>query len=286
MENFKKSRTYSFIIIAFIYILAFIVGWITFVYTPGYGDIIRLFFADFAATVVIWLFGVYFKNSSVYDPYWSVAPIAIITPLVFYYEAFDVPTLLMLIAVWVWGVRLTLNWAYTFEDLTIQDWRYEKLKNETGKLWHFINFTGINLMPTVIVFLAMIPAFKLMTFHQDANLWTYAGFALSLFAAGLQYFSDKQAHRFRKENPGKVCTKGLWKYSRHPNYLGEILMWWGVYLILLSVAPQEWLTLVGALANTFLFVFISIPLMEKRQLENKQEYVVYKEKTGRLFPGF
>jgi len=220
-----------------------------------------------------------------YDPYWSVAPPVILTPLAYYYGAFDIPTILMLIAVWVWGIRLTVNWAYTFENLAIQDWRYDKYKNESGKLWPVVNFVGINLMPTVIVFLAMIPAFRLMTLQKEANIVTYLAFTICLFATMLQYISDKQAHHFRKLNPGKVCNVGLWKYSRHPNYLGEILMWWGVYFILLSVAPQEWGTFIGALVNTLLFVFISIPLMEKRQLANKPEYADYKKKTSTLIPG-
>jgi len=285
MDNIRKSRTLSFIVITIVYLLAIIGGVITFILFDGTSDIIRLFWADFAGTVIVCLFGMLFKNSSMYDPYWSVAPPVILTPLAYYYGAFDIPTILMLIAVWVWGIRLTVNWAYTFENLAIQDWRYDKYKNESGKLWPVVNFVGINLMPTVIVFLAMIPAFRLMTLQKEANMATYLAFTLCLFAAVLQYISDKQAHHFRKLNPGKVCNIGLWKHSRHPNYLGEILMWWGVYFILLSVAPQEWGTFIGALANTLLFVFISIPLMEKRQLVNKPEYADYKKKTSSLIPG-
>jgi len=286
MEKLKRSKSLSIVIIALVYILAFIVGMAAFKFTAAYGNITRLFFADFAGTVVVWLCGLILKNSSVYDPYWSVAPLAILTPLAFYYNVFNTPTLLVLLAVWVWGIRLTVNWAYAFDDLTIQDWRYDKIREESKQLWHLLNFTSIHLIPTVIVFLAMIPAFKLMSLHADANIWTYCATLLCLFAAGLQYFSDKQAHSFRRMNPGKVCNRGLWKYSRHPNYLGEILMWWGVYFILISVAPQEWLTFIGAFVNTLLFVFISIPLMEKRQLTNKPEYAAYKKSTGMLFPGF
>jgi len=285
MNSVRESRALSFLVIICVYIVAAIGGLFTFWWFEGSNDILRLFWADFVGTVIVWLFGVLFKNSSMYDPYWSVAPPVILTPLAFYYNAFDIPTLLMLASVWIWAIRLTINWAYTFENLAIQDWRYDKYKNESGKLWPVVNFVGINLMPTVIVFLVMIPAFKLMTLHTEANIGTWLAFLLCLGAAILQYVSDKQAHRFRKQNPGKVCNVGLWKYSRHPNYLGEICMWWGIYFILLSVAPQEWGTIIGAVANTVLFVFISIPLMEKRQLANKPEYAEYKKNTSSLIPG-
>lgn len=286
MTAIKQSRSASFLIITLIYLAAIGIGGIVFLKTTEYGMIERLFLADFWATVFVWFFGVLFKNSSVYDPYWSVAPPVMLTGYAMYCNSFEMPVILLLIGVWVWAIRLTLNWAYTFDNLTIQDWRYDKYKNDFPRLWPIVNFFGINLMPTLVVFLAMIPGFRLIELNiADATLWTYAGCLLCLLSALLQWVSDTQAHRFRKTHKGQVCNVGLWKYSRHPNYVGEILMWWGVYFMLLSVAPEEWRTLVGAVVNTSLFVFISIPLMEKRQLANKPDYAAYKKKTGMLFPG-
>jgi steroid 5-alpha reductase family enzyme len=92
-------------------------------------------------------------------------------------------------------------------------------------------------------------------------------------------------HRFRRQaSPEEICTRGLWRYSRHPNYLGEILMWWGVFLMLYSVDVSYWRTGIGAFANTLLFLFISIPLMEKRQLSNKPGYEAYLRETSMLIP--
>lgn len=283
MGTMKKSRAFSFLVILVVYVLAAFVGIWVFRLMPTGNDVLNLFAADAAATVFVWIFSMLFKNSSIYDPYWSVAPLVILPLLAYHYGAFDMPTILMLAGVGVWGIRLTVNWAVTFDDLTIQDWRYDKLKNESNKyLWPLVSFMSVHFIPTVVVFLAMIPAFKLMTLHADANVFTYVAFALTLIAAGLQFFSDRQAHAFRKANPGKVCNTGLWKYSRHPNYLGEVTMWWGVYFILLSVAPSLWWTGIGAVANTCLFAFISIPMMEKRQLANKPGYAEYVKNTSRL----
>lgn len=198
------------------------------------------------------------------------------------------PVIVMLVAVWYWAIRLTGNWAYTFPNLNKQDWRYDMYKEKFPRLWHVVNFTGINLMPTVVVFLAMIPGFLLIDMSElQPNLFTWAGFAVCVSAATLQLISDSQAHNFRKEHRGEVCTVGLWSVSRHPNYLGEILMWWGVYLIYLTghsgfSMMEIILPAVGALANTCLFLFISIPMMEKRQLANKPAYAEYRRKVRTL----
>ncbi|MCD8167508.1 MAG: DUF1295 domain-containing protein [Bacteroides sp.] len=281
-----KSRKWGFIMIFFTYLFAIMVGVLTFYRTdPAQPILLRLFCADFVATVFVWLIGAIFRNSSVYDPYWSVAPPVIFTIMAIRWEAFDIPSILLLVAVWYWGIRLTINWAITFKNLKTQDWRYDKYKNQFPRIWQLVNFTGINLMPTLIVFLAMIPGIYLMQLSAEPTFFTYIGFLVCIGAATLQLIADRQIHAFRRNNPGKVCNAGVWSISRHPNYVGEIAMWWGVFIMLISVGGNEYLwTGTGALVNTLLFVFISIPLMEKRQLQNKPEYAIYRKKTGMLFP--
>lgn len=285
MGKVRSSRPISFFIITLIYVAAFAAGLWSFLVMDEVMMLLRLFIADFVATVFVWFWGVIFKNSSVYDPYWSVAPPVMLTCYAIYCGTSSLPVVLLLVAVWYWAIRLTGNWAYTFPNLEKQDWRYDMYKDKFPRLWHVVNFTGINLMPTVVVFLAMIPGFLLIdlsaTASMQCNLFSWVGFVLCVAAATLQLVSDTQAHRFRRNHRGEVCTIGLWSRSRHPNYLGEILMWWGVYLIYLTAIgeSQSWQQIVipaaGALANTCLFVFISIPMMEKRQLANKPAYAEY-----------
>ena len=288
----KSSRQCSFIIITLIYLAATLLGIWVFASLDDNHFLLRLFAADFAATVFVWLWGVIFSNSSVYDPYWSVAPPLMLSGYAIYCGASSWPVVLMLIAVWYWAIRLTGNWAYTFPDLNKQDWRYDMYKEKFPRLWHVVNFTGINLMPTIVVFLAMVPGFLLIeqtaSSFLQSNLWTWSGFIVCIGAATLQLVSDTQAHRFRKAHRGEVCTIGLWSRSRHPNYLGEILMWWGVYMMYLTVGAGFQscggilLPAIGALANTCLFVFISIPMMEKRQIANKPGYSAYKKNVRML----
>ncbi len=292
MEKLKSSRKWSFVLITLIYLVAAILGVWVFLAIKDSHFLLRLFAADFAATVFVWLWGVIFSNSSVYDPYWSVAPPLMLTGYAIYCGTSSLAVVLMLIAVWYWAIRLTGNWVCTFPDLNKQDWRYDMYKEKFPRLWHLVNFTGINLMPTIVVFLAMIPGFLLIdqtaSSAAQSGLWAWSGFIVCICAATLQLVSDTQAHRFRKIHRGEVCTVGLWSRSRHPNYLGEILMWWGVYMIYLTVGSGcESLSAVllpatGALANTCLFVFISIPMMEKRQTANKPGYAAYKKNVRML----
>lgn len=292
IESLKASRSWSFAIIAAIYLIATVLGVWAFLALDDMAVLLRLFIADFVATVFVWLWGVIFSNSSVYDPYWSVAPPLMLTGYAIYCGASSFPVVLMLVAVWYWAVRLTGNWAYTFPNLNKQDWRYDMYKEKFPRLWHIVNFTGINLMPTIVVFLAMVPGFLLIGVSAavpvHADIMTWLGFFVCIAAATLQLVADTQAHRFRSNHRGEVCMTGLWSISRHPNYLGEILIWWGMYIIYLTVAAGDssWemllLPAAGALANTCLFVFISIPMMERRQIANKPGYSEYRKKVRML----
>ena len=290
--SIKESRGLSFVMITAVYALAFVVGLLVYKGLDGSGChyLWQLFAADAAATVVVWFFGLVFRNVSVYDPYWSVAPPVLFTLWACHCNSWTSATVLLLIAVWYWGIRLTGNWAYTFKNLNSEDWRYTKYRTEQHPaVFQLINFFGLNMMPTVIVFLVMIPGFFVIEAAMPANGVTVIGFLLCISAATLQLVSDTQRHRFAKEHKGQICEAGLWKYARHPNYAGEILMWWGVWVMYLSLClgneaalTLQGVCIVGAILNTCLFRFISVPLMEKRQLQNKPGYAEYQERT-RMF---
>ncbi len=99
-----------------------------------------------------------------------------------------------------------------------------------------------------------------------------------LSSATIQLIADTQIHRFRAAHPGEPCTAGLWKHGRHPNYFGEVQFWWGIWLMYASLNGLDWLVL-SPIAMTALFLFISIPMMEKRQLARKPAYAAYRKNT-------
>ena len=281
MDLIKESKTLSILLIASIYIMAAALGLGVYMLMP-FPFWAKLLIADAVCTVFVFIFSMIFKNASVYDPYWSVQPIVIV---VFFAcgHMITLPSLLILISIIYWGIRLTGNWAYTFGGLKHQDWRYTKFENESGKIYPLINLAGIHLMPTLIVYLCTLPAVFVIRNELSANAGSVIGMAVCIGAATLQLFSDVQMQRYRKSGENGLIRTGLWKYARHPNYLGEILMWWGVGIQAVSVMPDHWYLLAGALANTIMFFTVSIPLADKRQSQ-KPGYAEYKAATRSLLP--
>lgn len=275
------SRGKSFIILFFIYAFASAAGIIVYRLLP-FSFWLDLLIADVAATVFVYIFSVIFRNSSVYDPYWSVQPLVILG----YASAvnpMNMARFLMLLAVAIWGIRLTANWAYTFHGMAYQDWRYTGYEQKLGRLYQPVNFLGIHLMPTLIVYGCTLPAVFVFEYDTHAGFWNFVLFFMSAGAVLMQGLADKEMHAFRK-NPDDVFNRhGLWKYSRHPNYLGEILMWWGIGLSAYIMMPERPYLLAGALANTIMFLFVSVPLADGKQSQ-KPGFPEYKASTHMLLP--
>ena len=281
MNSLKKSRGASFAAVAVVYIAATLTGIIT--YRALSFDLwLNLLIADVVATVVTFIFSLIFDNASVYDPYWSVQPPVILTAFALGRELTALGVLLLL-AVWIWGIRLTANWAYTFGGLMHQDWRYTMLKEKTGVFYPIINFVGIHLVPTIVVYLCILPAVIAIESRAELNPVSVAFIIFSLLATVMQGISDCQMHKYRKNRTTPFVRIGLWKYSRHPNYLGEILMWWGIGLACVFSMTDRWYLALGAFANTALFTFVSIPMAEKRQ-SRKDGFDEYKRETRALLP--
>lgn len=281
MEKIKNSRAKSFILMALIYLVAIIAGILVYEVLP-FNAYISLLIADVVATAVTYLYSVIFDNASVYDPYWSVAPIVIVLYLVSSYGLNTLSTLI-LIAVLFWGIRLTANWAYTFKGLSHQDWRYTMIQKKTGKIYQLVNFVGIHLVPTLVVYCCVVPVVYAFENNLSANFGSIYFFIMAIIAVVIQGTADIQMHKYRKNKKTPFIRTGLWKNARHPNYLGEILMWWSVALMVVCAQPSAWVLIAGAAANTLLFVFISIPMADARQAK-KEGYDEYKRETRALLP--
>lgn len=278
------SKWCSIALIAAIYTLAGIAGAVLFMQLTlhAVSPVLALLCADVLATVVVWLFGLLYENVSVYDPYWSVFPPVVFLIWAFYTDTWSLPVVLLLIASWYWGWRLTRNWIITFKGIAHEDWRYTRYRNNLHPvLFHLTNLFGLNMVPTLVVFAAMLPGLQLYETQANANWLTWIGFIVCLSSATIQLIADKQIHDFRAANPGKYCNVGLWKHGRHPNYFGEIQFWWGIWIMYASGCGFDWYIL-GPVAMTALFLGISIPMMERRQLQNKPGYAEYRRQTRML----
>lgn len=277
----KQSRALSFIAVAIIYVICTLVGLGQYGYLP-FSTPINLLIADTVATIVCFIFSLIFKNSSVYDPYWSVAPIVIVIGYAIA-NGLNALGIVLLVAVCYWGIRLTANWAYTFKGLTHQDWRYTMLCEKTGKFYPIINFIGIHYVPTLVVYGCILPAVMVIENKPDINALSIIFACVSVAAATMQGVADIQMHKYRKNKTTSFIRNGLWRNSRHPNYLGEILMWWGIGLSAVCAMPNMWYLIFGAVANTVLFLSVSIPMADGRQ-SRKEGFAQYKAETRMLLP--
>lgn len=281
-----QNRAFGFAVVAAVYAVAAAGGILSYIYIPL--DMwLGLLVSDAIATVITFIFSVIFKNSSVYDPYWSVQPMVICAAFAIVSArenaALGATQILLLVVIAVWGLRLTANWAYTFKGLACQDWRYTMLKETTGKFYPIINFVGIHMVPTLIVYGCTLPAVYVIMSPPSFNPWSAVFCALSLAAVAWQGTADCLMHKFKKDGNGGFIRTGIWKYSRHPNYLGEIVMWWGVALACVCAMPDKWYLIAGAFANTLLFLFVSIPLADRHQ-SRKEGFEEYRAQTRMLLP--
>lgn len=271
-------------IIAFSYLLAVMLGLEVYSRIDG-SMFIKLFAADAAATLLIWVISLLCRNASVYDPYWSVQPLVILGLLLIGSRTSPAAvSFYVLIA--VWGIRLTANWVRTFKGLGSQDWRYDMIKERSGQLFPLASLIGIQMMPTIIVFGCILPG--IVVIAEGASFSLMAAVGLGAIATGimLETIADLQMHAFRKEtrDRSKIIRIGLWKHSRHPNYLGEIMVWWGAYIFMLASHPQRWPLVSGTLANTALFLFISVPMAERQLAKYKSGFTEYREETRMFLP--
>lgn len=246
--------------------------------------------ADLAATLAVFAFSFAFRNSSFYDAYWSVAPIPI--ALYWWVSAPDpsgawVRRLLVVALVVAWGVRLTANWARGWRGLDHQDWRYEDLRERAGPAFWLVSLLGIHGFPTVVVFLGCLPLYAVLA-GSTRPLGALDGMAALLTAGAiwLEATADRALHRFKAGSPpaGEFLRRGVWAWSRHPNYLGEILFWWGLFGFSLAAGAASWWTAIGAVVITAMFHWVSLPMIETRMRERRPAYAAYAERTSRLLP--
>ena len=278
----RENKILSILLITCFYVVAGICGYFLYVNLP-FEFYLNFLIADVASTIIIFIFSLILNNASCYDPYWSVAPLSIAILLLFT-KPLNLVRILVSIAVIGWALRLTINWIYTFDNLKWEDWRYKLLKQKTGFFYPLINLLGIHLFPTIVVYLCLLPVLFIYNYDVSFNIFVLIFFILAIFSFVLQGIADFQMHKYRKNKNGTFNRNGLWKYSRHPNYLGEILMWLNIALLAIFALNNYYFLIIGAIVNTLMFIFVSIPLAENHQRDRKPGFDIYKSETRMLLP--
>jgi steroid 5-alpha reductase family enzyme len=254
-------------------------------YAPAH-PLVAAAVADITATIVVFIFSAILDNSSVYDPYWSVAPIGII--LFFAWQLHALPDLrqsIVIVLLCFWAIRLTWNWLLRWNGLNDEDWRYADFR--TNKAYWVVSFLGFHFFPTVAVFagcLALVPVF--LSPLRSFGIPDAAAVIITLGSILLEMRADKELRVFRNspQAEGALLSSGVWSWCRHPNYFGEVAFWWGMGIFGLAANPAYWSTMSGAVLISALFLFVSIPMMDKHMIKRYPSYPERIKTVSGFFP--
>jgi len=280
-----SERGTGFAVVGGSYLAAGLAAWAVVAAGRGLHPLALTFSADLVATLVVFAASLVAGNASLYDPYWSVAPAVIVL-------AWGFSTgrqLLVLLLVLAWAIRLTANWAVSWRGLGHEDWRYVQLRDQRPRWLPFwvVSLVGIQLVPTLVVFGGLLAVWPAMTgTGRPFGPLDVVALVVTGGAVVIETVADRQLRRFTRDpaNRGRIIDRGLWRYSRHPNYLGEIVFWWGLWLFGLAAAPDRWWTVLGPIGMVLLFTFVSVPLMDRRSLQRRPAYADHMRRVPALLP--
>lgn len=282
---------------------AILAGWISYRLLNNFQILQDPFLSGLAVTIlasiVIWIFSIRNDNSSIYDPYWVIAPpfLAILLKslgsegLTGIWNSRQVIILLCL-CLWASRYHVFYRWTGWRSGLTHEDWRYEMMRSSPLPYW-LNSLTGMHLFPTLLVYLAFAPAALLLsgdTLSQaPVSVWDLVGLSGALLAVGIQLLADEQMKKFRQTEAykrGESMREGLWKYSRHPNYFGEVLFWISMVFFAVSTGliRESPLIVVGGPVLMAIFFRFSAYLMDKRSLKLRSDYKQVMEEVSPMVP--
>lgn len=238
------------------------------------------------STLVIWLFSMANGNSSLYDPYWVIAPPLLVLGIVadsngglvnWHWRQFMIFACFVM---WAGRYHVVLFWDGWTKGLSIEDWRYENMRSAPIPYW-LNSLVGMHHFPTYLVYFAFAPAALVLMQtppeQPELTLWDMVGAVGALAATLIQYVADTQNKAFQQSpayrNGGSIRS-GLWAWSRHPNYFGEVLFWLSLIPFALAAGIFEShmaLVLSGPVVMAIFFRF-SAHLMDKRSLERRCDY--------------
>ena len=282
-----NKRQKGLLVIFFVYSIAFIAALLVGLIFHYLHPIFIVLLSDVSATLVVYIFSLIYKNTSIYDPYWFVVPL-FISVYYFLFSPFSVCIVRKIVVVGltaIWSIKSTWHWARRWHGLEDEDFRYELYRNNYKKLFGLINLFGLQLMPTIAVYLASLSFYPAIFIEGlSFNAIDIIAIIITSIAIIIEGVADQQFYTFlqKRKGSGEIMKDGLWKYSRHPNYFGEILFWFGLYFFALAADISFWWTIIGPVFILLLFNFVSIPLMDKRSLKRRPNYADHMEKVSKL----
>jgi steroid 5-alpha reductase family enzyme len=227
---------------------------------------------------------VYVKRNDVADIAWGIGYIVICIFLFSNYASSPVVKVLYVL-VTVWGLRLSLH-IYIRNKNKTEDYRYKAWRDAWGSYFFIRSYLQVYLLQGVFLLIIISPVIHAAVAEKlQWNIFTWIGVSCWIIGFYFQAAADRQLAVFKsyKGNKGLIIQTGLWKYSRHPNYFGEILMWWSIFLITIPFINSFYF-IVSPLTITLLLVFVSgVPMLEKKY-EGNPAFEDYKKRTSMLIP--
>jgi len=236
---------------------------------------------------VFFLVAQYIRNNSIVDMGWGAGFVLVAFVILISQGAYVERNLLITLLVTIWGGRLTYyivkrNWGKP------EDFRYAKWRKEWGKWLVPRAFLQVFMLQGVLMLIIGYPIIVVNANPQPGlSFIDYLGLLIWITGFVFESVGDKQLAEFKKDpaNKGHVIQSGLWKYTRHPNYFGEATMWWGIFLLSISV-PLGWSAVISPLTITLMLLYVSgVPMLEKKYKDNP-EFQEYARRTNKFFPWF
>jgi len=235
--------------------------------------------------VVFWVISLVRNDVSIVDSLWSL--MFLLFALVYAVMSVNsgprgvlVP---VLVAIWALRLSLYITWRNHGQP---EDYRYQEIRANNEPGFRFKSLYIVFVLQALLAWVISLPLAAAITGDSAIGLLDYVGCALFVIGLYFEVVGDLQLSRFRKDpaNAGKVLDKGLWHYTRHPNYFGNFTLWWGFYLIALSAGA--WWTIISPLLMTFLLLKVSgVALLEKDISGRRPQYQQYIRRTNAFFPG-
>lgn len=255
--------------------------------TVGFGELAPIALAAVGGLMVtIWLLSLLLRDASIVDIVWGLGFVLIAVVGYVRADGYDVRRALVLVLTAVWGLRLALhllarNWGAG------EDYRYRAMRRRWGPRFPWISLVTVFALQGVLMWIVSVPVQAAQAASTpDSFVWTDAlGTVLWVTGFFFEVVGDGQLRRFKAdpENKGKVMDRGLWMYTRHPNYFGDAFLWWGLGVI--AAGTGAWWSLVGPLVMTVFLMRVSgVPLLERRMARTRPGYEDYARRTSAFVP--
>jgi steroid 5-alpha reductase family enzyme len=245
--------------------------------------------AILTALTLAWLLSLRLRDASIADVCWGLGFALLAWLYCLLSPALTGRSWLVAVLVTLWGSRLSLH-IFRRNRHTGEDRRYQAMRHAHRRsFWWRSLFTVFWLQGTILWFVAL-PVLVAVRAAQPSALTVVDAFGVLLFAIGLGFevVGDYQLERFKAHpaNRGHVLDRGLWRYTRHPNYFGDATLWWGVFVIACA-APYGWLTVMSPVLMSFLLMRVSgVTLLEDGLKASRPGYRAYIARTPALVPWF